>query len=665
MKKVIIRVSGPLILAAIIWGGWRFYQSLPERGERLATAKVQKSDVVIRAFSRGELRAVRSITLTAPNLFSTVQVTRLAPLGSLAKEKDLIVEFDDSERRAQLEETLLEVEQIDEQVKKAQADLAIRDNQDQVDLLRTRYAVRRAELEVKRNELISAIDAKKNLLTLEEQKRKLTQLESDIKSRKEQAEAQLAVLREQRNKAMIDVRREEQRIAQAKVLSTMTGLVAIKQNRSGYFNFGQSVPDIREGDTLQPGMPVADVLDLSELEVVAKVGELDRANLHEGQDALLQLDAIPEKRFNGKIKSMSGTASSNVFSGDPAKKFDVVFSIDMRQLLAALGMKPAEVEKIMAQAEKNAKKAPPAATTSMFAMMSGGAPGGMPGMPGMQGGPGMGGMQGGPGMGGMQGGPGAEGGPGGQGGQGGQGGARRAGGGGGQGGAGAAMRNMSDEDRAKFRELLQKAMAGKDMASLSAEDRAKIFAQVQEQMKKLSAGKKSDGKKDDAKKDDGKKGEVARADSKKGEGREGRGDGRRGGAGGMNPLDLFRMSATSQFTEEERNNAKLPLAPEEDSQLQVLLRPGLLSDVEIIVEKIPNALHVPAQAVFEKNGKPVVYVLAANKKFVQREIKLVKRSESMMVIESGVNPGEVVSLSDPTANKNDKKGGKGEKKGGG
>jgi len=266
MKKVLIRVTGLAILAAAGWGGYRFFQQLPERQEHIATAKAQRGDVVIRAFSRGELRAVRSVTLTAPNLFSTVQVTRLAPIGSLAREKDLIVEFDDSERRAQLEETLLEVEQIDEQIKKAKADLAIRDNQDQVDLLRTRYAVRRAELEVKRNEIISAIDAKKNLLTLEEQKRRLVQLESDIKSRKEQAQAQLAVLQEQRNKAMIDVRREEQRIAQAKVLSPMTGLVAIKQNQSGFFMFGQQVPDIREGDTLQPGMPVADVLDLSELE---------------------------------------------------------------------------------------------------------------------------------------------------------------------------------------------------------------------------------------------------------------------------------------------------------------------------------------------------------------------------------------------------------------
>ena len=47
---------------------------------------------------------------------------------------------------------------------------------------------------------------------------------------------------------------------------------------------GMQIPDIREGDQVRPGMPVADMLDLSEMEIVAKVGELDRANLHEGQD---------------------------------------------------------------------------------------------------------------------------------------------------------------------------------------------------------------------------------------------------------------------------------------------------------------------------------------------------------------------------------------------
>jgi len=36
-------------------------------------------------------------------------------------------------------------------------------------------------------------------------------------------------------------------------------------------------------------------------------------------------------------------------------------------------------------------------------------------------------------------------------------------------------------------------------------------------------------------------------------------------------------------------------------------------------------------------------------------VELAKRSESMMVLASGVEPGELVSLSDPTAGKNGKK----------
>src|SRR5664279_5747009 len=356
MKKAIYRTLGLAILVAGGWYGFHYYKQMPERQDLIPTAKVQRGDVVIRAFSRGELRAARTVTLTAPNLFGTVQVTDLAPMGSLAKEKDLIVEYDDSERQSALEEARLSLESVDEQIKKAKADLAITQSQDAVTLLKTRYNVRRAELDVQRNPTIAEIDGKKNLLNLEQQKRALVELESDIKSRQEQADSQLAVLREQRNRSLIDVQRELQRIAQCKTLAPITGLVAIKQNRAGNFNFGQSMPDIREGDTLQPGMPVADVLDLSEVEVWAKVGELDRANLKEGQEATLQLDAIPDKRFNGKIKALSGTATSDVFSGDPSKKFDFIFSIDMRQLLAGVGMKPADIERIMATAEANAKK---------------------------------------------------------------------------------------------------------------------------------------------------------------------------------------------------------------------------------------------------------------------------------------------------------------------
>ena len=465
----------------------------------------------MRSFTRGELRATRTATLTAPNLFGTVQVTRLAPLGSFAREKDLIVEFDDSEVQSRLEQTQLQMEQLDEQIKKAQADLNIRNNQDQVDLLRANYAVRRAELEVKRNELLATIDQKKNLLNLEEAKRRLDQLKSDIKSKQEQAVAEIAVLRERRNRSMLDINREKMRLAQVKLLAPISGLVAIRQNRSGFSGmFGTTVPDIREGDQVPPGSPVTDVLDLSELEVIARVGEIDRANLKEGQEVLIRLDALPEKTFDGKIKSMSGTASANLFSSDPGKKFDVVFSIDMRQLLTSLGAKPDQIARILATAEINRKKPIAQPMTSMLGM------GGFPGAGGMAGG----GMPGGAMAGGTMPGGAMPGGampggamPGGpmQGGQGGampggmQGGAGGAQGGGGRdfGGGGFGGGNMTPEQQQKMREAFQKATGGKNIQDMTPEERQAVFAKMRETMQAAQKADDEEGRRKEGRRKEG------------------------------------------------------------------------------------------------------------------------------------------------------------------
>lgn len=496
MKKNWVKVCVLLLVVAAGYGVYQLVKQFSHRGSEIATTRVAQGDVVVRSFARGELRAVRSVSLMAPNLFGTIQVTRLAPLGALAHYKDLIVEFDDSEVLSRLTEKKLELEQIDQQIAKAEADLAIRNNQDQVDLLSTRFDVRRAELEVGRNELLSAIDAKKNVLTLDESKRKLTQLESDIKSRQAQAEAELAVLRANREKSNLEMNREQQRLSQVKLLAPMNGLVAIRQNRTGFFFPGMEIPDIREGDQLQPGIPVADILDLSNLEVVARIGELDRANLHEGQEALIKLDALPDHPIHGYIKSMSGQASANVFSLDPQKKFDVVFSVNMNELLNAAGAKPETIARILMSGGKNEQH-----------------DAAMPD----------------------------------------------------------ADNNPADRARPET-----KAGAPPTLVSM-----------------------------------------------------------------------LSMPTASQKFSDADLARAKLPAAPEEEGNLGMLLRPGLLSDVQIIIEKIPNAIHIPAQAVFEKEGRRIAYVKSGNG-FEPRPISTSKRSESVFVISSGLKRGEVVALADPT-----------------
>ncbi|MCC7496162.1 MAG: efflux RND transporter periplasmic adaptor subunit [Bryobacterales bacterium] len=532
MRKILIRVIILAVAGVAIWQGYRLYRQMPQRQREIATTKVRRGDVLVRSFARGELRAVRSATLTAPNLFGTVQVTRLAALGSLAREKDLVVEFDDAEVRSRLEEKQLELDQIDEQIKKAEADLAIRTNQDDVELLRTRYSVRRADLEVRRNELISKIDAKKNVLSQEEARRRLKQLESDVKSRREQAEAQIDVLREQKNKSTLELERERARLSQVKLLAPMAGLVSIRQNIAGQFRmFGMQLPDIREGDQVQPGMPIADVLDLSELEVVAKVGELDRANLREGQDVVIELDAIPNQRFKGKIKTMSGTASANLFSADPAKKFDVAFGIDMKQLLSSLGAKPDQVRRVMEQAEQNRRKPPQASNSVMDT------------------------------------------------------------------GVASALLGNQQTTRPGGTETPAAAAAPSRGASGSRRRGATPFG------------------------------------------------------------DLSKMfAALRPYSDKELAEAKLPLPPEEDSGLDVLLRPGLLADVEIIVEKIPSAIHIPNQAVFEHDGKPIVYV-KSHGRFEERPIRIFKRSESVTVVTGGLEENELVALANPTEKKGESKSG--------
>jgi hypothetical protein len=219
-------------------------------------------------------------------------------------------------------------------------------------------------------------------------------------------------------------------------------------------------------------------------------------------------------------------------------------------------------------------------------------------------------------------------------------------GGPGGGGGGGGFASLSEEDRTKMRAAMQKALNGRSMQDLSQEERAKVMEQVRKEVPALANMRRGEGR----------QGGEGR------EGREGRGEGGRrgglmmaGGPGGDAGMPAMRAPGMGAFTAKDLENAKLPPPVEEGSQLDVLLRPGLLADVEIILEKYPNAVHVPNQAVFEKEGKQLVYVRTGGGKWEERVIKPLKRSESVMVISSGVKQGDVVAMSDPTAKPGDKK----------
>jgi HlyD family secretion protein len=81
------------------------------------------------------------------------------------------------------------------------------------------------------------------------------------------------------------------------------------------------------------------------------------------------------------------------------------------------------------------------------------------------------------------------------------------------------------------------------------------------------------------------------------------------------------------------------------SQLDARIRPGVTAQVIIAGDQVKDALHLPRQALFEKDGKPLVYVKSGHR-FESREVKIKYRSESQVVVD-GLSEGTEVALVNP------------------
>ena len=98
-----------------------------------------------------------------------------------------------------------------------------------------------------------------------------------------------------------------------------------------------------------------------------------------------------------------------------------------------------------------------------------------------------------------------------------------------------------------------------------------------------------------------------------------------------------------------------PITKNFDIALQVLetdarIRPGLSAGGRIAVEKIADGILIPGEAVFEKNGRSVVYVQHGSS-FEERPIQIARRGKSELLIGSGLQPAETIALKDPTQEK--------------
>jgi HlyD family secretion protein len=319
-------VGVALLVAAITVAPMQGVQS---DGDLIPTARVAEGDVPVVVHASGELKPMRAQTLVAPSVGGPMQILTIEATGTPVKAGDVVVEFDKSEQEERLVAAKSELAQAEQEIVKMQADAVVQRAQDEVALLTARFDVRRSELDVQGSLLSSAIDKQKFVLTLEETKARLAQLQNDLQSRADTDRASLAVLEEKRNKARLQMDNAQKNIDNMTLRAPFDGLVAAKDNDMNNAAFaGVVVPEFRAGDTVYPGRQVAEVLHQSGIELIAKVSEYDRAHLNAGQNAEVNIHAVQGKSLEATIKSVAGASRRDVWSwNDPTRTFDVSFDV--------------------------------------------------------------------------------------------------------------------------------------------------------------------------------------------------------------------------------------------------------------------------------------------------------------------------------------------------
>jgi multidrug efflux pump subunit AcrA (membrane-fusion protein) len=299
------------VAALLAWGGFRAYRSLTaSRAAGVPTTRVKLGDVNLTVTAKGELRGGNSEELAAPMIGEAdMHITVLRKAGEVVKEGDIVLQFDTTDQAFKLKEAEADLAEAEQQVLKAQADGDAQQEENNYQLIKAKADVRQAELDCRKNRMLSVIVAKQNDLALQSAKDHLAQLEKDLANFKATNKAGVAIQEAARNKAQVQGATARKNIDAMTIHAHRAGYVAIRQNPNINWGYrGMMLPPFRVGDRVNPGMVIAEIPDLKSWALGANIGELDRGHLAVGAKVDIQIVAVPFQKFHGHIKDMAGTS---------------------------------------------------------------------------------------------------------------------------------------------------------------------------------------------------------------------------------------------------------------------------------------------------------------------------------------------------------------------
>jgi HlyD family secretion protein len=319
-----IRVAVILaILAGAGYGLRQFRQTRAEAALPLATAK--KGDFLVLVRCRGELVARRSEQLAAPLDAVDLQIVWLAPAGGPVKKDEVVIRFDPSRMQQDLKEKQAALDQAQASLDQALADARIAGDQDTLDLSTAHYAMEKAKLEAAKQAIMSKIQGEESDIDfgLTEEKLKVQQA-SNVTHQKTN-ESKIASLQQARDTAKAQVEFTQHQLSLMELKSPLDGVINYMNNySSGWAN----AQPFKVGDHAVSGGVLAEIPDLSTLQMESKVDETDRGRVAVGDKVLVHVDAFPEKVMPASLVNITPLTEVSFTEWPPTRSFRAFAQIE-------------------------------------------------------------------------------------------------------------------------------------------------------------------------------------------------------------------------------------------------------------------------------------------------------------------------------------------------
>lgn len=269
----------------------------------------------------GELRAVRSRTIYGGSSWEDVKIVYMPPEGTVVKAGDLVVELDSTNILNRIKDTDERIVAAENEIVRvsSQHESALRDLE--VELSKLWLAYEQAKLKAKvPNEVVSRREFQEAQLAFEKAKTEYENHLSKIGQKKKEQAAELQVKIIEKEKLKVQLDRARSVLDGMRIKAPTDGMVL-------YNDHWNERRKLQVGDLVWPGWPVVQLPDLTEMEVLAQVNEVDGPRLSIGARAEVKLDSYPDKVITGEIKDISQTAIKASRMAK-AKIFRVTISLD-------------------------------------------------------------------------------------------------------------------------------------------------------------------------------------------------------------------------------------------------------------------------------------------------------------------------------------------------